>query len=75
MAYGRHCASVEIDLRQAIVLQERVLNLEERGDRNLRTSIQHGELRPHEKVKEAEEVVRGTEELESHEESDRRQVV
>jgi DNA modification methylase len=46
MAYGRHCASVEIDLRQAIVLQERVLNLEEREDRNLRTAIQHGELRP-----------------------------
>jgi DNA modification methylase len=39
MAYGRHYASVEIDLRQAIVLQERVLNLEEREDRNIRTTI------------------------------------
>jgi DNA modification methylase len=59
IAYGRHCAAVEIGLRQARVLQERVLNLEEREDKNLRTTIQYGELRPQETMKEPEEVVGG----------------
>ena len=61
MAYGRHCASIEIDLRQARVLQERVLNLEEREDKNLRTAIQYGALRQKDNIIEPQQPVGGTE--------------
>jgi DNA modification methylase len=36
MAYGRYCALVKIDLTQSRVLQERVLNLENKKDKTLR---------------------------------------
>jgi DNA modification methylase len=75
MAYDRHCAAVEIDLRQARVLQEQVLNLEEREDKNLRTTIQYGELRSQENMKEPEEVVGGAEGLDSQEKLGRQPTV
>ena len=35
MAYGRHCVAVELDARQANVLQERVIALETKEDPDL----------------------------------------
>ncbi len=37
MAYGHHCAVVEVDPSQAMVLKEGVIHLEEKEDGNLTT--------------------------------------
>jgi DNA modification methylase len=56
MAYGRHCASIKIDLRQSRVLQERVLNLENKKDKILRIASFYGELSLQERRIEVEDL-------------------
>jgi DNA modification methylase len=56
MAYIRHCASVEIDLRQSKVLQKRVLNLENKEDNIMRIASFYGELSLQERRSEAEDL-------------------
>jgi hypothetical protein len=56
-------------------LQEGILNLEDKEDKNLKTTIQYGELSLQEKMKEPEEVVGRAEGLGSQEELDREPVV
>jgi hypothetical protein len=58
MAYGRHCAFVEIDFRQSRVMQG-VLNLENKEDKTLRTTSFYGELSSQERRSEAEDLFAG----------------
>jgi hypothetical protein len=57
MAYGKHCASFKIDLRQSRLLQKRVLNVENKEDKTLRTTSFYGELSSHERRSEAEDLL------------------
>jgi hypothetical protein len=56
MAYGKYCASVKIDLTQSRVVQERVLNLENKEDKTVRTTSFYGELSSQERRSEAEDL-------------------